>query len=173
MIEGFLQDLKHGARTLVKNPGFAFIAVLSIAIGVGANAGMFSLADTLVLRPLTVPRASEIVAVTSVVPRSGFASPTSAAMSYPDYVDVRDNARSFASLVAYRLVVTSFTDRSDQPTQRKYGVAVSGNLFDALGVPPALGGVFGVEQDRVVGRDPVVVLDHDFWGVVSASEAWK
>jgi len=163
MFESVFSDLKHGARMLVKNPGFALVAVVSIAIGVGANAAMFSLADTLVLRPLTVPRASDIVTVTSVVPRSGFASPTSAALSYPDYVDVRDNARSFASLVAYRLVVTPFADRADQPAQRKFGVAVSGNLFDALGVPAALGGVFGVEQDRVVGRDPVVVLDHDFW----------
>jgi predicted permease len=163
MIEGFGQDLKHGARMLAKNPGFAFIAIVSIAIGVGANAGMFSLADTFLLRPLTVPRSSEIVTITSVVPRSGFASPTSSALSYPDYIDVRDNARSFASLMAYRLVVASFADRAGQPARRKFGVAVSGNLFDALGVPAARGGVFGVEQDRVVGRDPVVVLDHDFW----------
>jgi predicted permease len=170
MIEGFWQDVKHGARMLAKNPGFAFIAVVSIAIGVGANAGMFSVADTMLLRPLTVPRASEIVTVTSVVPRSGFASPTSSALSYPDYVDIRDNARSFASLVAYRLVVASFADRSDQPTQRKFGVAVTGNLFDALRVPAALGGVFGVEQDRVVGRDPVVVLDYDFWTQQFASD---
>jgi predicted permease len=163
MIEGFGQDLKHGARMLAKNPGFAFTAIVSIAIGVGANAGMFSLADTFLLRPLTVPRASDIVTITSVVPRSGFASPTSSALSYPDYIDVRDNARSFASLMAYRLVVASLADRAGQPARRKFGVAVSGNLFDALGVPAARGGVFGVEQDRVVGRDPVVVLDHDFW----------
>ena len=76
MIEGLFQDLRHGARMLVKNPGFAFVAIVSIAIGVGANAAMFSLADTLVLRPLSVPQADDIVTVTSVVPRSGFAPPT-------------------------------------------------------------------------------------------------
>src|SRR5688572_6300939 len=131
MIEGLFQDLRHGARMLVKNPGFAFVAIVSVAIGAGANAAMFSLADTLVLRPLSVPRAGEIVTVTSVVPRSGFAPPTSAALSYPDYLDVRDQARSFSSLVAYQLIVASVTNRPDQPAQRKFGMAISGNLFDA------------------------------------------
>ena len=83
MVTTLWQDFTHGARLLRKNPGFAFVAIASIAIGVGANAAMFSLADTLVLRPLTVPRASEIVAVSAVVPNSGFQSPTSSALSYP------------------------------------------------------------------------------------------
>ena len=74
MLGTFWQDLKHGARMLRKNPGFSFVAMASIAIGVGANAAMFSLADTLVLRPLTVPRANEIVTVAAVVPKSGFSS---------------------------------------------------------------------------------------------------
>ena len=102
MVTTLWQDFTHGARLLRKNPGFAFVAIASIAIGVGANAAMFSLADTLVLRPLTVPRASEIVAVSAVVPNSGFQSPTSSALSYPDYEDVRDQAQSFDSLVAFR-----------------------------------------------------------------------
>ncbi len=68
MIESFLQDLRHGARMLVKNPGFTLVAIVSIAIGVGANAAMFSLADGLVLRPLQAPRASEIVAVSTNAP---------------------------------------------------------------------------------------------------------
>ena len=63
MVAGFLQDLRHGARMLVKNPGFAFIAIVSIALGVGANAAMFSLADGLVLRPVQAPRANELVSV--------------------------------------------------------------------------------------------------------------
>jgi predicted permease len=171
MIDGLLQDLRHGARMLVKNPGFTFVAVVSIAIGVGANAAMFSLADTLVLRPLSVPRADEIVTVTSVVPRSGFAPPTSAALSYPDYLDVRDQARSFSSLVAYQLVVASVTNRPDQAAQRKFGMAVSGNLFDALGVQPALGRAIGIEEDRVAGQSPVVVLDHDTWRLELAGDS--
>ena len=154
MIEGLIHDLKHGARMLAKNPGFALVAIASIAIGVGANAAMFSLADTLVLRPLSVPQADDIVTVSAVVPRSGFAPPTSGALSYPDYVDVRDQAQTFASIVAYQLVVASVATRPDQPAQRKFGMAVSGNLFDTLRVQPALGRTFGIEDDRVVGRSP-------------------
>jgi hypothetical protein len=153
MLGTLWQDLKHGARMLRKNPGFSLVAMASIAIGVGANAAMFSMADTLVLSPLTIPRASEFVTVTAVVPKSGFASPTSFALSYPDYQDVRDQARSFSGLVAFRLIVASFADRADQPAQRKFGMAVSGNLFDTLGVQPALGRTIGVDQDRVVGRE--------------------
>jgi predicted permease len=163
MIEGLIQDLKHGVRMLAKNPGFALVAIASIAIGVGANAAMFSLADTLVLRPLSVPQADDIVTVTAVVPRSGFAPPTSGALSYPDYVDVRDQAQSFASIVAYQLVVASVANRPDQPAQRKFGMAVSGNLFDTLRVQPALGRAFGVVEDSVAGQSPAVVLDHDTW----------
>jgi predicted permease len=163
MFDAFLQDLKHGARMLVKNPGFALVAVVSIAIGVGANAAMFSVADTLVLRPLTVPRAGDIVTVTAVVPRSGFEPPQTAALSYPDYTDVRDQSQSFTSLVAYRLVVATFATRADDLARRLFGVAVSGNLFDTLGVQPELGRAFGVEEDRVVGRNAVVVLDHETW----------
>jgi putative ABC transport system permease protein len=148
MVTTLWQDLTHGARLLRKNPGFAFVAMASIAIGVGANAAMFSLADTLVLRPLTVPRASEIVTLSAVVPTSGFLSPTSSALSYPDYEDVRDQARSFDSLVAFRLIVASFADRADQPAQRKFGMAVSGNLFDALGIQAARGRSLTAEDDR-------------------------
>ena len=119
MFESIFQDLTHGARMLVKNPGFALIAIVSIAIGVGANAAMFSLADTLVLRPLTIPRANEIVTVTAVLPRSGFAPPQTAALSYPDYIDVRDQSQSFTSLVAYRLVVATFATRADDLARRR------------------------------------------------------
>jgi predicted permease len=148
---------------LVKNPGFTFVAIVSIAIGVGANAATFSLADTLVFRPLTVPRASEIVTVTTVTPRSGFAPPTSAALSYADYVDVRDRSRSFSGLVGFQLVVAGVSDGPNEPAQRKFGMAVSGNMFDALGVQPVLGRAFGIEEDRVAGRNAVVVLDYDAW----------
>jgi predicted permease len=163
MIGTLWQDVRHGARMLRKNPGFAFAAMASIAFGVGANSAMFSLADTLVLRPLTVPRPNEVVTVAAVIPQSGFSSPTAVALSYPDYEDVRDQARSFASLAAFRVIVASFADRADQPAQRKFGMAVSGNLFDMLGVQAERGRTIGLEDDRVIGRDAVVVLDNDLW----------
>ena len=90
--------------------------------------------------------------------------------SYPDYLDVRDQSQSFASLFAYRLVVATFATRSDDIARRAFGVAVSGNLFDALGVQPAIGRAFGVEEDRP-GRAAVVVLDHDTWVREFATDA--
>ena len=117
MIDGFLQDLKHGARMLVKNPGFTLVAVASIAIGVGANAAMFSLADGLVLRPLQVPRAGEIVAVSAVAPRANESFASTRLLSYPDYRDLRDRAQSFDGLLAYRVEVASFATSRDQPAQ--------------------------------------------------------
>src|SRR6185503_3312392 len=163
MIGTLWQDLTHGVRMLRKNPGFALVAMASIAIGVGANAAMFSFADTLVLRPLTAPRPSEIVNVTTVAPKSGLTTPNASALSYPDYEEVRDRNRSFSSLSAFRLIVASFADSTNQAAQRKFGMAVSGNLFDMLGVQPVLGRAIGVNDDRVIGRDPVVVLDHELW----------
>src|SRR5687768_13283505 len=96
MLETTWQDLRHGARMLVKNPGFSLIAVVSIAIGVGANVAMFSVADGLVLRPLPVPRPGEVVTVSATAPGIGFRNPR---LSYPDYVDLRDRSRSFDGLV--------------------------------------------------------------------------
>ena len=170
MLETLWHDLRYGARMLASSPGFSIVAIISIAVGVGANAGMFSVADTLVLRPLSVSRPSEIVNVSAVVPQSGFASPVTAAVSYPDYVDVRDHSRSFARVMAYQLVVTGFAATATQSSQRTFGIAVSGNTFDTLGVQPALGRSFGVDADRVVGRDAVVVIDDGLWQRQFASD---
>jgi predicted permease len=164
MIEGLLQDLRHGARMLVKNPGFTLIAMLSIAVGVGANAAMFSLADGLVLRPVAAPRASELVAVTSLSPSAD--APVffgNRYVSYPDYVDLRDRAQSFSSLMAYTVVLTGFAGNSDEPPQRKLGLGVTGNFFGVLDLQPALGRFFVPEEDRVPGRDAVIVLAHETW----------
>ena len=131
------QDLKHGIRMLMKNPGFTCIAILSIAIGVGANAAMFSVADGLVFRPLPVPRSGEVVTVVGQARDVGFGNRR---LSYPDYVDLRDRSKSFRGLVAYTFVITSFARRADEPAQRKVGMTASGNLFDAMEVRPLLVG---------------------------------
>ena len=164
MFESVFNDLKHGARMLVKNPGFTLIAMLSIGIGVGANAAMFSLADGLVLRPVQAPRASELVAVTTFSPNAE--APLffgNRYVSYRDYVDLRDRAQSFSSLMAYTVIVTGFASDSDEPPQRTLGLAVTGNFFDVLDLQPALGRFFVPEEDRVPGRDAVIVLAHETW----------
>ena len=95
MVQGLLQDLKHSARMLRKNPAFACVAIASIAIGVGANAAVFSMADAFVLRPLPVPRPGEVMTVSAVPPVQGLRNPM---MSYRDYLDVREGTRSFDRL---------------------------------------------------------------------------
>jgi predicted permease len=155
-----IRDLQHGLRVLMKNPGFTIIAIVSIAIGVGANAAMFSVADGLVFRPLPVPRASEVVSILGQARDTGFGNRS---LSYPDYVDLRDRSKTFDGIVAYAFVITSFTNRTNEPAQRKVGWAVSGNFFDALEVRPPLGRALRPDEDEVAGRNPVVVLDHDEW----------
>jgi predicted permease len=160
MVPGLFQDLKHSTRMLLKNPGFTLVAIASIAIGVGANAAMFSLADAFVLRPLTVPQPGGIVAVSAVPSVQGLRNP---AMSYRDYVDVRDGTRSFERIAAYQLVAVGFATAKDELAQRKVGVASSENLLEASGVTPALGRWFRADENAVVERSPVVVLAYDTW----------
>jgi predicted permease len=164
MLERVWHDLRHGVRMLLKNPGFTIIAVASIAIGIGLNAAMFSLADALALRPLQVPQSSDVIAVTTAVPQQGDAFvPVGRLASYPDYVDLRDRTQSFAGLLAYGVTITSFANRADEPPQTRPGLAVSGNFFDVLRVPPIMGRTFVSDEDRVPGRDAVVVLAYETW----------
>ena len=164
MLERVWHDLRHGVRMLLKNPGFTIIAVASIAIGIGLNAAMFSLADALALRPLQVPQSSDVIAVTTAVPQQGDAFvPVGRLASYRDYVDLRDRTQSFAGLLAYGVTITSFANRADEPPQTRLGLAVSGNFFDVLRVPPIMGRAFVSDEDRVPGRDAVVVLAYETW----------
>jgi predicted permease len=164
MIESIFQDLTHGARMLVKNPGFTFIAIASIAIGVGANAAMFSLADGLVLRPLPVPRADQVVSVSATAPRASETFfLTTNRLSHLDYIDLRDRTQTFSGLTAYTVTFASFATGRDQVAQSKLGLAVSGNFFDVLELQPALGRAIRPDEDLVPGRDAVVVLAYDTW----------
>jgi predicted permease len=160
MIETLRQDIRHGARMLVRNPGFSVVAIVSIAVGVAACAAMFSVADGFALRPLPVPRASEVVTINGTTPVDrGFGT----GLSYLDYVDVRDSARSFGGVTATRFLITSFARRQEDQAQSSIGFAVSGNLFDVMEIRPLLGRFFVAEEDRVPGRDAVVVLSHEMW----------
>ena len=118
MADVLWRDVKHGLRVLAKTPGFTIVAVVSIAIGVGANAAMFSLADSLLLRPLPVPRPGEVITVMAVPPAEGLRNP---AMSYLDYVDIRDRTRSLATLAAYQLIAVGFASDRRDIAQRRVG----------------------------------------------------
>jgi macrolide transport system ATP-binding/permease protein len=153
-----LNDLRYALRSLRQNPGFALIAIVSIALGIGANATIFSLADGFVLRPLPVPNPSQVVALRSRTPSGTFGD-----MSYRDFVDYRDQLQSFDGLVAYALTPFGFATDSKAQSQMKYGFLVSGNFFRVMRTEPQLGRGFRPEEDQAPGRDAVIVLAHDFW----------
>ncbi len=158
--ERLWQDLRHGRRMLVKNPGFTFVAVLSLAIGIGANSAMFSFADALLLRPMPVLHPSDVVTVGTTESLGGF---TSLVASYRDYLDFRGQSKSFDGLVAFSDSTFGFATAPSELPQMKLGTFVTGNFFRVMGVQPELGRDFLPEEDHVPGRDAVLVLDHDTW----------
>src|SRR5207244_5327024 len=115
-----LKDFQYAFRALRQNPGFAFTAIISIALAVGANSAIFSMADALLLRPLPVANASEVVTVRAKGPSGRLIN-----LSYPDYLDLHDHNRSFDGLVAYELVPVGLAaDEKTQP-QLKMGFVAS------------------------------------------------
>ena len=147
-------DIVYGLRMLAKNPGFTAVAILSLAIGIGANTATFSLADAILLRPLPVDRPSEIVRLDSSTPTLPHAN-----IAYPDFVDFRAQSQTLAGLVAYRQIIVGFHPNPDTPSQMKLGLAVTPDYFDVLGVKPALGRSFRGDEER----QSVVVLSDAIW----------
>src|SRR5215208_6291676 len=142
-LERVVQDVRHAVRVFAKSPGFTAIAVLSIACGTGANVAMFSLADALLLRPLPVARPDELLVIGSRV-NQGRITPTAA--SYPDYIDIRAQSRSFDGVFAdtWQRAAVSFTPGT--APQVKFLQLVSGNFFDVLHVQPAIGRAFTADE---------------------------
>ena len=156
-----LKDVRYALRMLRKNPGFSAVAVCSLAIGIGATSAIYTFADAMLLRPLPVPKPSEVVTVRLVT--TGGAFGVDSAFSYPDYVDLRDRNRSFTGLMAAQYSSFGFlADRNNLP-QGQFGMWVSGNTFDVLHVRMAVGRGFRPDEDKVEGRDPVVVLGYRLW----------
>jgi predicted permease len=159
-LERIWQDLRHGLRVFVKAPAFAAIAVVSIAFGTGANVAIFSAADALLLRPPPVERPDELITVGTRVER-GLGSMLR--MSHADYVDVRTRARSFEGLLAFGFRWVGFSAAPGQAARVTVAALVSANYFQLLGIEPQLGRWFLPDEDRVPGRDAVVILSDDVW----------
>ena len=152
------QDLRYGARMLAKSPGFTVVAIITLALGIGLNASIFSVVNAVLLRPLPVHNPNELAGVYNTAPNE-FVSHVP--MAYLDYKDLRDSAQSFSGVMAYATVPMS-TDLQGQ-TQILTGEMVSGNYFSVLGITSSLGRTFTQEEDRVLGRDLVAVLSHAAW----------
>ncbi|HEX7138613.1 MAG TPA: ABC transporter permease, partial [Vicinamibacterales bacterium] len=161
-MERLWKDVRHGIRMLAASPSFTIVAVLSLAIGIGANSAIFSFADALLLRPLPVARPGEVLTVGS---RSTIEvlNGSSLVSSYRDYADVRDRNKSFDGLAAFSYVPTGIATDATAPPKLTMGMIVSANLFPLMGVEPVIGRAFRPEEDQVPGRDAVVVLGHAFW----------
>jgi len=159
-----LRDFRFALRTLSKSPGFALVAILSLALGIGANSAIFSLADGIILRPMPVPHASQLMVVQSQRHGESLAGLFQyTQVSYPDYRDLRDQNKSFTGLSAAQYMAFGFAADKNAMPQMKFGVLVSGNFFDVMGVPAQLGRTFRTSEDTVPGRDAVVVLGDALW----------
>ena len=144
------QDLRYGVRMLRTHPGFTAVAVVTLALGIGANTAIFSILDKLLIRTLPVDEPHRLVAFVSD------ANGEPGIFSYPAYANLRDQNNVLSGLVAF--VQRPFTVSDGTMTERVTGEIVSGNYFDVLGVRPALGRFFLPEEDRTPGLHAVVVI---------------
>lgn len=163
-MDTLLQDLRYGARVLIKNPGFTAVAVLTLALGLGANTAIFSLTDQILLRLLPVEKPEELVVLRSPGPKNGSVwsdGDAAASFAYPFYELLKDKDTVFADVLARFAVPLSVSGEGQ--TERANGELVSGNYFEVLGVRPAIGRVFTDEDNRVPGGHPLVVLSHGYW----------
>ena len=156
-------DLRYALRTLNRNRSFAAIAILSLALGIGANTAIFSVVDAVLLRWLPV-KAPEQLYVVANVNSQGRQNPV---WNYPDYCAFRDRSQSFLGLIAYSSTQPyGFSvqgESADRPASLAHGLLVSGNYFEVLGVQPAIGRLLNEEDDRKPGGGPYAVLSHNFW----------
>jgi len=146
-------DLRIALRQLRKSPGFAVTAILTLALGIGANAVVFSVLNAVVLRPVKVPNAQNL----AMVQRFQYPS-----QSYPDYVDLRDRNRTFESLVIYAIMGPVGVDTGGNPSTA-WPYLASGNYFDALGIQPYLGRFYHATDEHGANSAPYAVLSYAYW----------
>ncbi len=153
LLDDLWRDLAYAVRTLRRSPGFAAGAILSIALGVGANSLVFSVVNGLVLKPLPISDPDRVV----FVQRGG----SFVSHSFPLYRDLRDRNATFEALAGYRITMME-VEAADGATHA-WGYLATGNYFDMLGVTPAIGRFFHQADDAVPGRSPYAVLSYDYW----------
>jgi predicted permease len=149
------QDLRFAFRTLRSSPSFTAIAVLTMALGIGANTGLFSIVNGVLLNPLPYPRSEELVSIYDKAPNSQETNVT-----YPNFLDWQRETRTFASLAAFRQDDFSLTVAGE--TERLRGEMVSASFFPLFGARPVLGRAFRAEEDRL-GAAPVVLISAGLW----------
>src|SRR5262247_453252 len=159
MIADLWQDLRYGARMLLKRPGFTLIAVVTLALGVGANTAIFSVVNTVLLKPLPYPESEQLMIVYGEFPAL---KTNQMSVSLPEYVDFRQQTRSFAASGVFDGVSANLAPREGGEPERVEGAMLTPEMFAVLRVAPLLGRVFAPEEAQE-GRDEVVLLGHDLW----------
>jgi predicted permease len=154
-VDTLAQDFRYALRTLVKNPGFAAVAVLTLALGIGANTAIFSVVNAVLLTPLPYPDAGRLVSVYQRTQGGSYNG-----LSEPNYLAWRDQAQAFESLAAY--TSKSYNLASATEVEHIEGEPVTASLFPLLGVNPILGRTFGAQED-LPGGPKVVVLSYELW----------
>ncbi len=147
-----MRDLNYAIRRLRKSPGFSAVAILTLALAIGANTTVFSMLNALILRPLPVDRPQDLVFLSRQKSQN---------QSFPNYRDFRDRTKTLSGLIAYRIAVVALSHGHDNA--RAWGYEVTGNYFEVLGVRPALGRFFTPSEDRKIGGEPYVVLSYAAW----------
>jgi putative ABC transport system permease protein len=152
------KETRQAIRLLLNNPGFTAIAALSLALGIGANSAIFSLADAILLRPLPIPQPSHVLNLRTATPSTPLDG-----VSFPEYRDIRDKNQSLAGLVAFQFTTVGFAATPKALPQMRMGQMVSDNFFKVLDVQPALGRAFLADEGKVPGRDAIAILSYHFW----------
>ncbi len=152
--ESLLDDIRFAIRRLRRSPGFALTAIMTLALGIGANVIVFSVLNGVILRPLAVPNPENIFQMSRGNDASDY-------HSYPDYADLRDRDKSMSGLLAYGALTAGLT--IDKATIPSWGYTASGNYFDVLDVKPALGRFFHASDEHGLASAPYIVLSNDFW----------
>jgi putative ABC transport system permease protein len=161
-MDSLWKDIRYSLRIMFHSPTIAVAAVLSLALGVGANTTVFTLVNTLFLNPLPVDRPAELVAVNTLDTKNTTQFGNVMPLSYPNLIDLRDGARAFSGITGYSSPVLLAMSTDGTP-ETVFSQLVTGNYFDVLGVRPAAGRFFLPDEDRTPGTRPVVVLNHRFW----------
>jgi predicted permease len=157
MISGLTQDLRYGLRLLTRSTGLTVVSVLTLALGIGVNTAVFSVVNSMLLRPLPVPDADNIAVVGQQLQDSTFAS----SFSFRDFLDYRNQAAGFSGLSGYELTLAGLSVGGK--VERAVVTYVTGDYFNLLGVKPGLGRLILPTEGQSPGADPVIVLGYSYW----------
>jgi len=156
-MHNLIKDVQYGVRMLLKNPGVTLVAVVTLALGIGANTAIFSAVSAFLIRPLPAPHAEQLVRPLEISEDRSLADE----ISYPDFLDYRTQGASVADLAA-EVMIPAAIDTENQ-SDVVWGQVVSANYFDVLQVKPIMGRTFVADEDKTPGASPVVVVSHSLW----------